>query len=269
MDASVAKILCSLNTRFYRDNAHSFSATRQAPWEGWGRCVDIVRREGCCEGSRISVFDLACGNMRFEAYLRSAVESVAFDFHAVDNCDALVPAAGGADACAVRYQSADICSMLLTGCDAADELVAPPCSIAVSFGFFHHVPSEEARMAALRLLAAKTKGGGCLCLSLWRFMDDARLARKARAATAQGLGRLGIDGADLEPGDYLLGWQDTDALRFCHSFSDDEVERLVRSISDVAAPVGRFRADGRSGRLNEYLVFKKERQGAAVERPLS
>ncbi|AJC12157.1 hypothetical protein JI75_05235 [Berryella intestinalis] len=254
MDTPVANILCSLNTRFYRDNACSFSATRQAPWEGWGRCVDIVRSEGVFDGPRASVFDLACGNLRFEAYLQSSVEGVAFDFFAVDNCDAL--AADGARA--VRYQSADVCSLLLAGGNPADGLFAPPCSIAVSFGFLHHVPTEAARAAALRLLADKTEAAGCLCVSLWRFMDDPRLARKARASTAQGIKRLGISEGDLEPGDHLLGWQDTGALRFCHSFSDAEVERLVSAVADVAAPVGRFRADGRGGNLNEYLVFKKK-----------
>ena len=58
-------------------------------------------------------------------------------------------------------------------------------------------------------------------------------------------------------GDYLLGWRNTPgAYRYCHSFSDEETDSLVASVADKAKCVARFRADGRTGNLNEYLVLQ-------------
>lgn len=58
-------------------------------------------------------------------------------------------------------------------------------------------------------------------------------------------------------GDYLLGWRNTPgAYRYCHSFSDEEIDSLVASVADKAQCVARFRADGRTGNLNEYLVLQ-------------
>ena len=59
-------------------------------------------------------------------------------------------------------------------------------------------------------------------------------------------------------GDHFLGWQqDPRPLRYCHSFAEDEVDALVRSVADCAREVERFSADGSSDTLNRYLILQR------------
>ena len=97
MDDATARELIALNNRFYAEHAASFGATRQAPWPGWEQLVDLLRRQGfgtsghmgASAGAPVRVFDLACGNLRFERFLCAALPAATFELHAVDSCGAL------------------------------------------------------------------------------------------------------------------------------------------------------------------------------------
>lgn len=65
--------LCALTGEFYRANAESFSQTRQSPWQGWVRLLEVV--EAASGQEPLRVLDLACGNLRFERYLADALPS--------------------------------------------------------------------------------------------------------------------------------------------------------------------------------------------------
>ncbi|MDO5024875.1 MAG: class I SAM-dependent methyltransferase, partial [Slackia piriformis] len=133
MDTKTAEILCKTTADFYRAQAASFSATRTAPWHGWVRCVDVMAEalgvagrgvpsdaraqfsaveDSGCEGAVLtgcatfSVFDLACGNLRFERFLEEALPDASLRIYAVDSCDELVASADGPSA-PVTYESAD------------------------------------------------------------------------------------------------------------------------------------------------------------------
>lgn len=293
MDARAARELIALNNRFYKENAASFSATRSAPWQGWGRCLGVVRRElGLGAGasaergsgdaaerlSTLRVLDVACGNLRFEDFLAREIPNVACECFAVDSCAALADAGEregeSAGMPVVRFRELDVLALLvdaLEGAGAAsakaDQLArtlagafdAPPCDIAVCFGFMHHIPVREWRTAVLRALVECLRPGGVVCVSFWRFLDDERLARKADEATARAAENMQL--APLvrafDAGDRLLGWQDRqDSFRYCHHFSDAEIDALAVSVADRARAIARFRADGRSGGLNEYVVLQ-------------
>lgn len=337
MDRATARELIALNNRFYAENATSFSATRSAPWDGWARCLDIVRHElgfddvasqesasgTCCAEGRqdaksaecsrqtrvrpascvspssqragdgpaecsptLRVLDVACGNLRFEAFLARELPGVACECFAVDSCEAL---AGGAlpDAPAwkqgVRFRQLDVLACLAEAGDrsgAADcgsehvgkvpcasslarrltaAFAVPPCDAAVCFGFMHHVPAPEWRAALLRALVECVRPGGVVCVSFWRFLDHPPLARKADEATARAAedAQLARLVRAFEPGDRFLGWQDRqDSFRYCHHFSGAEIDALAASVAGRAHPIARFRADGRSGDLNDYLVLQ-------------
>lgn len=61
----------------------------------------------------------------------------------------------------------------------------------------------------------------------------------------------------LEPGDFILGWQDNPhAYRYCHSFTTAEIDSLLKPLHEQARMVSRFHADGRNGQLNEYAVLQ-------------
>ena len=246
--------LCALTGEFYRANAESFSQTRQSPWQGWVRLLEVMEARAA-EQKPLCVLDLACGNLRFERYLPNRMLSG----YAVDNCDPLVEAGERSESDALSrmsFQNLDAIERLSAGC-LRETLEAPDasCDLAVSFGFMHHVPLERWRVELLRALVAKVCPGGFVAVSFWRFLNSDKLARKAKEPTSRARAELGIP--ELPPNDYLLGWQDTQGLyRYCHHFDEPEIERLLAMVADSADLVSRFEADGKTGNLNEYVVLR-------------
>lgn len=257
-EEALALRLCALTSEFYRANAESFSQTRQSPWQGWVRLLEVVDARAA-EREPLRVFDLACGNLRFERYLADALPDGMLLGYAVDNCDPLVEAGERSEfgpLSRMVFQNLDAIERLSAGC-LRESLEAPDasCDLAVSFGFMHHVPLERWRAELLRALIAKVRPGGFVAVSFWRFLNSDKLARKAQETTSRALDELGLP--ELPPNDYLLGWQDTQGLyRYCHHFDEPEIERLLAAVADSAELVSRFEADGKTGNLNEYVVLR-------------
>ena len=234
MDVATAQRLIALNNAFYAKASASFGQTRHNRWLGWDALLDCVP---CPQ----TVADLACGNKRFEAYLMQRFPQQAFEFWTVDNAPFEDWIAEGAR---VHHVQADLLSDVPWG--------APPCDLAVSFGFLHHVPGQDARVAFMERLLDCVKPGGHAAVSLWRFLDDASLAARVVPPS-----QVGFDAAALDAGDAFLGWDNQPGLyRYCHSFSDEDVDALVQAVAARATAVARYRSDGRSGALNEYVVFR-------------
>lgn len=250
--------LCALTGEFYRANAESFSQTRQSPWQGWVRLLEVMDARAA-ERELLCVLDLACGNLRFERYLADALPGRVLSGYAVDNCEPLVEAGERSEfgpLSRIAFQNLDVIERLSAGC-LREALEAPDasCDLAVSFGFMHHVPLERWRVELLRALVAKVRSGGFVAVSFWRFLNSDKLAGKAKETTSRARAELGIP--ELPPNDYLLGWQDTQGLyRYCHHFDEPEIERLLAMMADSADLVSRFEADGRTGNLNEYVVLR-------------
>ncbi len=96
-------------------------------------------------------------------------------------------------------------------------------------------------------------------MSLWRFLDDGNFAQRARADHDRLMQEIGLDKdtLSLDPGDYLLGWQNEPQLaRYCHHFTDDEEHTLIDTLSDQAKLLDRFRSDGKNNMSNSYLIFR-------------
>lgn len=250
--------LCALTGEFYRANAESFSQTRQSPWQGWVRLLEVMDARAA-ERELLRVLDVACGNLRFERYLADTLPSRMLSGYAVDNCDPLVEAGERNESDALSrmsFQNLDAIERL-SGGSLRESLEAPDasCDLVVSFGFMHHVPLERWRVELLRTLIAKVRPGGFVAVSFWRFLNSDKLARKAQETTIRARAELGIP--ELSPNDYLLGWQDTQGLyRYCHHFDELEIERLLAAVADSAELVSRFEADGKTGNLNEYVVLR-------------
>lgn len=283
MNKALALRLNALTRDFYLQNASSFSMTRQAPWPGWGRCLEIAETEDLvslhqkqgklqeailandetmlADNTVLHVLDLACGNLRFAHYLAEELGPRPVEYVGVDGTPALVEQRELPASWSLRYQTLDLVESVLAGGLDRDlsDCCAAPRDLCVAFAFLHHVPTAQARDALLRVLVQQLRPGGLCCVSLWRFMSDERLARKAEATTGEALQALGLAPTDLDAGDYLFGWQDTQgSWRYCHDFSsEEEVDKLAASVSDLAEIVSRFRADGRSGSLNSYLVLRR------------
>lgn len=289
MNRTFAIQLNDLNNRFYQSHAASFSDTRQAPWPGWIRTMDTALRQLNVEALErpLRVFDLACGNMRFENFLASgalaakradgtdAAADIAcpFEFYGVDSCqDLAIDARGHALRIPnLNFFECDVLNMLmnLNPAETPEKFFAAPLAdITVCFGFMHHVPSCEYRVRVLDALVRQTRPGGIIAISFWEFMNDVRMARKAVRAEARAELNPpfeGYDSAQFEPGDHLIGWQnDPRAYRYCHHFDDAQIADLVRGVRTFykcdEVPVReleRFNADGRSGDLNRYVILKR------------
>ena len=267
MERAFAQRLIELNNRFYRLNAPSFSRTRQAPWPGWERALKVAGEHlGHGQGDPdrpLRVFDLACGNLRFEAFLAEQTDRP-LELYGVDSCDELAfDESGHADSVTgFMYRKLDVLDALMDDGRSGAALLAdmPAADLSVCFGFMHHVPGVELREDVLRMLLARTRAGGIAAVSFWAFAEDPRLARKAVGATARAAKEPPFEGfstRSFEPGDYLLDWQGAAPYRYCHSLGEDEVSRLAEAVSGDADEVGRFSADGRAGNLNRYLILRR------------
>ena len=267
MERAFAQRLIELNNRFYRLNAPSFSRTRQAPWPGWERALEVAGEHlghGQGDPNRpLRVFDLASGNLRFEAFLAEQADRP-LELYGVDSCDELAfDESGHADSVTgFMYRKLDVLEALMGKSRSGAALLAdvPAADLSVCFGFMHHVPGADLREDVLRMLLARTRAGGIAAVSFWAFAEDPRLARKAVGATARAAKEPPFEGfstRSFEPGDYLLDWQGAAPYRYCHSFGEDEVSRLAEAVSGDADEVGRFSADGRTGNLNRYLILRR------------
>lgn len=272
MNVVFAKKLCELNNLFYRNQAVSFSDTRHAKWPGWERClaeaITVFKAK-----QDLHVLDVACGNLRFEEYLASYCESSSMNLHvsvhALDACDDLLP-----DVCEGTTSAHCDMEVAYTHCDIIQKLADNTfkdvlasegpnkefADLAVAFGFMHHIPLPEWRLQLLNDMISATAPGGFVCVSFWRFMDDEGMAVKACKTHEEALAYYSQElnsTQQFNEGDYLLGWRNTPgAYRYCHSFSDEEIDFLAASVADRAECSARFRADGRTGSLNEYLVLR-------------
>lgn len=276
MDTKFAQMLCQLNNDFYRDQAVSFSDTRHAKWPGWECCLKAVSSVFLDQSNSV-VLDVACGNLRFEKFLASQLLERQIQVWALDSCDELLPQtcagtlvekvnADGADTpdatdahLQINYLHCDV--MEAIGSSKVFTYGIPQADISVSFGFMHHVPLPEWRVQLLNSLIEATKPGGFVCVSFWEFLADEGLAAKAYKTHERALVELGpvwgFSSADFNDGDFLLGWRNTPgAYRYCHSFSTSEVDALIATVSSRAECVARFRADGRTETLNEYIVLQ-------------
>ena len=256
ISTSTAEQLSYVTSEFYSQQTQSFSATRQMPWQGWQQCLDAMPQ--LLVGEKPSVLDVGCGNLRFARFLRDEAGIVPAKYFAVDNCRPLVESGNvGGQASQVTFIELDVIRSLFDD-TLFSQLTAPPCDLVVAFGFLHHVPGAKNRLRLLRTLLEKAKPGGFVCISFWQFMNNQKLADKAYETTAQGLQALGIDASELEKNDYLIGWQGkAETWRYCHHFSQEELDKLLVSLSPDVQVCAQFSADGKENNLNRYVILKR------------
>lgn len=170
---------------------------------------------------------------------------------------------------------------------------ATPFDLVVSFGFLHHIPSFDLRRQFLLEALSQVKPGGYLVVSFWQFLNDPAKRAKIEQTHAEALAffagcaearandrdaldqEVGSSSSDspnpsclkppaffagsLEPNDYFLGWKNEPGnYRYCHHFSNEEIDQIIAVLAPHATVVESFSADGKPGNLNRYVVFKRE-----------
>ena len=244
--------LDGINRAFYSKHAEEFLATRAAPWPGWRRLLPHLE-----DAPRpLRILDLGCGNGRLGAWLAEHLLRP----HAYAGLDRSLPLLSQA-----RHQFARGRAPGRFQVDLVASNGSIPCrdgayDAVLALALLHHLPSFDLRRALIADALRLVRKGGLLALSFWQFADDERFERRRMSWDELDSGSpTRIDPAQLEEGDWLLIWGErgasVPAVRYCHHASPEEATRLVAELP--AEPIETFRADGRSGRLNLYVVMRR------------
>lgn len=235
--------LLALNRQFYATVGAEFDRTRQGLPAGMVQLAELLHRAG----PLLRVLDAGCGNGRFARALAQA--GVQGSYLGVDADAALLRLARKQTSAlpnlVAEYRAADLAAP-----DWSDALQdAAPFDAVISLAALHHFPGIALRRRLVADLAGLLASGGVLALSTWQFLTSARLSDKL-APWAE----IGLDPADVEPGDALLPWnQGAYALRYVHQLELPEVEALAADAG--LQVVESFRADGKAGDLNLYVCL--------------
>ncbi len=120
------------------------------------------------------------------------------------------------------------------------------------FAVLHHIPGEASR----KLLCAQMKellavGKDCY-VSVWQPRNSLRLVKRIQPWES-----VGIDPADVDPGDVLMDWRahqtegkDDPVFRYVHIFTEDELTAIAH-ISGFSVADNTY-SDGKEGNLGLY-----------------
>lgn len=236
-------------------------------------------KPGASKSGERSVLDVACGNLRFEVFLVGEYPAIDWRFFTIDNCEPLVkssetlgeePAQSIAEN--VNFTCEDIIANMLDNLPPFEPANTPelasafPFDFVVSFGFMHHIPGFDLRAKFLKHALSYAKPGGYLVVSFWQFFNNESKREKIEKTHTEALEffaadfSLALDQTALEPGDYLLGWKNKPGqYRYCHYFTNEEIDALVEQLSTHAQLVDSFTADGKTNDQNHYVVLRRNR----------
>ncbi len=250
MNEATRTRLLEINRDFYAAVAAPFNATRQAHTPGKARLVaQIGARSG---GEPLRVLDVGCGNGRLAFMLEVLGRPI--DYVGVDAASGLLDlAAENTRELAnvrTRFIQADLAN------DDWSASLAGNFDAVLCLATLQHLPGYALRSRLVKTLGGLTTADGLVIISAWQFMESERLrARVLPWETAD------IDATQVEPGDALLPWkQEVYAIRYVHQTTAAEFTRLAAD-ADLRI-VETFRADGREGDLNLYVLLQQIGAGA-------
>lgn len=270
MIQDTAHRLLALNDSFYASAALQFAATRRGIADGMVRCLAYAP-----PANPLTVLDVGCGNARLLQALAAAFPPErAIVYLGVESDAGLLAMARSACEDFARGPAhalrGDILARGLglpgdagTGDPGTgDASVDGPqhdalYDVVACFAVLHHIPGDELRVQALRNLAGLLAPGGRLLLSTWQFLHSERL--RSRIAPWE---TIGLDAADMAPGDALLPWDDgVHALRYAHHITLDELSNLAEAAS--LQVLYSYFADGHEGNLNLYAALARKEHGSS------
>lgn len=259
MEMSTVLKLIDLNNEFYAKVFKAFSSTREKPWQGWVKGMEIIKpflEANLTTEKTLRVSDFAAGNLRFEKYLLEECSDFDLELFAFDSSSSL------AKTSALENGEVDFCNL-----DILKELLQKTLlssfenekfGMTCSFGFFHHIPDYQNREQFLKNLVEITADDGFIFLSFWQFANDEKGLAKAELSTHQFFELKMLTSDQVEKQDYFLNWQnDKTVFRYCHNFTDTEIDQLLKSVENETELVARFNADGKDQLSNCYVILQK------------
>lgn len=236
--------LNNLNKKFYEIVGADFDRTRQAAWKGWFQVLKYLPHK------KLSIADIGCGNGRFGVFLNQNME---FEYLGVDTDEALLKqAAKNLIGKKAFFENFDVLKL-----EKCDEFTKKKFDLIVAFGLMHHIPGHKNRLKLIKTMFNQLGEDGLLVVSFWRPDRTDSFLDKQERLSNETIEEIKINKDDLEDGDAFLGWSDSGAKRYVHIASDSEIEKIQSELGVEA--VARYKADGKSGDLNEYVVWRLDR----------
>jgi tRNA (uracil-5-)-methyltransferase TRM9 len=247
MEPATRTRLLDLNRQFYAQVGGEFDKSRSGLPSGWVLLRPFLPRS--LAGCPCHVLDAGCGNGRFARFLE--MQAQPWLYVGID-ADATLLALAAEHCAKLAHVQASFQQLDLTSAGWSRQLAESDekFDLIVCFAMLHHVPSLALRTQLLRELATLLAPNGLMILSNWQFLDSERFQQKIVPWMS-----IGIDPADVEPGDALLPWsQGGQALRYVHQVSAPEVATMAQAAGLTV--VHSFYADGKEGRLNLYSLLR-------------
>jgi hypothetical protein len=209
------------------------------------------------------ISDFASGNLRFEQFLTKHLGGVIVPQElrliAYDNCDLLIPDWHNNHRSQIEFNKVDLLKNLIT---SPQNTSYTPSDLTVCFGFMHHVPTFHARLNLIQTLIDTAKPNSLIIISFWGFANTAQSKLKYYEMTQRFVAdyeKASSHSLKLESVDYLIGWQNKpNTDRYCHNFTNLEIQQIVEKFSNKAEIVDKFQADGKTDKQNFYLILRKK-----------
>ncbi|NPV56461.1 MAG: class I SAM-dependent methyltransferase [Anaerolineae bacterium] len=248
MRSEIVVNLLEINRRFYTGFGDAFAATRRRLQPGVRRVLTRISPGG-------HWLDLGCGGgvlglawmkqFTSGSYIGLDASPVLLA-HARELVEGAFPSG-----LTVRYAQADLADP-----DWVHQAPALPLDGVLAFAVLHHLPSLDLRRRVLRQVHGLLPAGSTFIHSEWQFQHSPRLLQRVQPWRL-----VGLDEADLEPGDTLLDWRfqlpgggDASGLRYVHLFDREELQKLAEETG--YAIVDEFESDGENGRLALYQTWQ-------------
>lgn len=247
MNIATVTRLAELNQELYQQQGSHFNDTRMHSWVGWHRCLRALPST-----ASIRVLDIGCGNGRFGSFLRENLPTECeIEYVGIDGSAELLSAAQARLKDAKRFSTHLLQQNLVQQLLANQPMIAERSSfdLVVLFGLMHHIPSYTLRKQLLAKSAQLLSSTAQLWLSFWLFAEHERFLLKQIDPQ-----QLSIATDQLEPGDYLLPWDTSNSVRYCHYANGTEQQQLVAATR--LATMDSFTADGKTNDLNRYFVLQ-------------
>lgn len=244
MQPEIIRRLNELTIQFYQHHAPSFSASRSSAWAGWHELLPFFTTTG-----PVSVLDVGCGNGRFAQFLEQ--NRINYHYLGIDQSTKLIQ---------IAQKQVKNCQFMVEDCTTITNcLQKNEYSHIVVFGVLHHVPDQVKRLELLKKLASLSTENGYIFASFWQPLKAGDRFIKKQLSSE----KFHIQPTELEDGDLLLGWENShDYARYCHSFSDQEIDWYIAQLSKKLSLVQRFSADGKTSNLNQYVVWQNKGEPA-------